>query len=93
MMMFPSFLMMLMIHALIDVGVVFSDVDQCQRAVQHWCIVNDYAYHTIKKDKGRFRANCLRASTCCKWLFFTSTSRGDWVQGKHCFICFFIPTI
>jgi hypothetical protein len=51
MMMFPSFLMMLMIHALIDVGVVFSDVDQCQRAVQHWCIVNDYAYHIIKKER------------------------------------------
>jgi hypothetical protein len=51
MMMFPSFLMILMIHALIDVGVVFPDVDQCQRAVQHWCIVNDYDITPSRKTK------------------------------------------
>jgi hypothetical protein len=61
----------------IDVGVVFPDVDQCQVAVQHWCIMNDHAYHTIKKDKGRFIANCLRASTGCKWIFFASTSKKE----------------
>jgi hypothetical protein len=59
----------------IDVGVVFPDVDQCQVAVHHWCILNDHAYHTIKKDKERFRANCLRASEGCKWLFFASISK------------------
>jgi hypothetical protein len=59
----------------IDVAVVFPDVDQCQIAVQYWCIVNDHAYHIIKKDKGRFRANCLRERTGCKWQFFLLQER------------------
>ncbi|TVU13338.1 hypothetical protein EJB05_40390, partial [Eragrostis curvula] len=59
----------------IDVGVVFPDADQCQSVVTHWCIVNDHAYHTIKKDQDRFRADCKKAEKGCKWLFYASTSK------------------
>jgi hypothetical protein len=70
----------------IDVGVVFPDVDQCQTTVHHWCILNDHAYHTIKKAKERFRANCLRASEGCKCLFFASISKKE-LRCKVNFVC------
>jgi hypothetical protein len=69
----------------IDVDMVFPDVDQCQE-VHHRCILNDHAYHTIKKDKERFRANCLRASEGCKWLLFASISKKE-LGCKVNFVC------
>jgi hypothetical protein len=33
----------------IDVGVMFSNVDQCKSAVTHHAILNDYGFETIKK--------------------------------------------
>ena len=58
----------------IDVNVVFSDTDQCKSAVTHHCILNDHAFHIVKKDKKRFRAICKRAKEGCKWEFYASTS-------------------
>jgi hypothetical protein len=59
---------------IIDVGVVFPDVDQCKSAFTHHAILNDHAFETIKKDQSRFRAKCKRANQGCKWTFFGSTS-------------------
>jgi hypothetical protein len=53
----------------IDVNVVFPDVDQCKLAVTHNAILHDHAFETVKKDKTRFRAICLRADQGCN--FFT----------------------
>ena len=59
----------------IDVNVVFSDTDQCKSAVTHHCILNDHAFHIVKKDKKRFRAICKRADKGCKWTFYATTSK------------------
>jgi hypothetical protein len=56
-------------NPIIDVGVVFPDVDQCKSAVTHHAILNDHAFETIKKDRSRFRAKCKRADQGCKWIF------------------------
>ncbi|XP_062188868.1 uncharacterized protein LOC133892165 [Phragmites australis] len=59
----------------IDNDVIFPDVDQCRSAVTHHAILNDCAFHIIKKDKKRFRAICKRADKGCKWQFYASTSK------------------
>jgi len=59
----------------VDIGVVFPDVNQCKSALTQHAILNDYAFRTVKKDKKRFRAKCLRAHKGCKWIFFASTSK------------------
>ena len=41
---------------IIDVNVVFPDVDQCKSAVTHHAILHDHAFEIVKKDKSRFRA-------------------------------------
>jgi len=61
-------------NPIIEVNVVFSDVDQCKSAVTHHAILNDHAFEIVKKDKSRFRAKCKRADDGCKWKFFASTS-------------------
>ncbi|WVZ80109.1 hypothetical protein U9M48_027612, partial [Paspalum notatum var. saurae] len=62
-------------HPCVDVGVVFPDVKQCKSALTHHAILNDYAFRTVKRDKQRFRAKCLRTSQGCNWIFFASTSK------------------
>ncbi|XP_062186670.1 uncharacterized protein LOC133890252 [Phragmites australis] len=59
----------------IDNDVIFPDVDQCKSAVTHHAILNDCAFHIVKKDKKRFRAICKRAYKGCKWQFYASTSK------------------
>jgi hypothetical protein len=34
-------------------------------------ILNVYAFRTVKKDKKRFRAKCVRANKGCKWIFLS----------------------
>jgi hypothetical protein len=59
----------------IDVGLMFSDVDQFKSIVTHHAILNDYGFETIKKCSKRFRVKCKRADKGCKWMFFASTSK------------------
>ena len=59
----------------IDVNMVFPDVDQCKLAVTHHAILHDHAFHTLQKDKTRFRVIYKRAEQGCKWSFFASTSK------------------
>jgi hypothetical protein len=59
----------------VNIGVVFPDVNQCKLALTQHAILNDYAFRTVKKDKTRFRAKCLRTHKGCKWIFFASTSK------------------
>ena len=67
----------------IDVNMVFPDVDQCKLAVTHHAILYDHAFHTLQKDKIRFRAICKRAEQDCKWTFFYIYKKEiHWLQGK-----------
>jgi len=59
----------------IDVNMVLPDVDQCKLAVTHHAILHDHAFHTLQKDKTRFRVIYKRAEQGCKWSFFASTSK------------------
>jgi hypothetical protein len=49
------------VDPIIDVNVVFPDVDQCKSAVTHHAILHDHAFDIVKNDKSRFRAKCKRA--------------------------------
>jgi hypothetical protein len=68
----------------VDVGCMFPDVDQCKSALTQHVVLNDYGFRTVKKDKERFRAKCLRVDeTGCKWTFFANTSKaGKYVGVK-----------
>ena len=57
-------------YPIIDVNVVFPDMDQCKSAVTHHAILHDHAFEIVKKDKSRFRAKCKRSYQGCKWTFF-----------------------
>jgi hypothetical protein len=65
----------------VDIGVVFPDVNQCKSALTQHAILNDYAFRTVKKDKTRFRAKCLRAHKGCKWFFCICQQEIPWMQG------------
>ena len=66
----------------VDIGVVFPDVTQCKSALTQHAILNDYAFHTVKKDHERFRAKCVRADKGCNWTFFASTSKKKYIGCK-----------
>jgi hypothetical protein len=51
----------------IDVGRVFTDVKQYKEVVIQHAILKNYAIRSIKTDKDKFRAVCLRANKGCKW--------------------------
>jgi hypothetical protein len=59
----------------IDVGRVFTYVKQCKEAAIQHAILNDHTIRSIKTDKDRFRAMCLRADKGYKWQIFASTNK------------------
>ena len=59
----------------VDIGYVFPDVNQCKSALTQRAILNDYVFHTMKKDNKRFRAKCLRADKGYEWTFYASTNK------------------
>ena len=59
----------------VDIGYVFPDVNQCKSVLTQHAILNDYVFHTVKKDNERFRAKCLRDDKGCEWTFYASTSK------------------
>ena len=62
---------------------VFLDVDQCKLAVTDHAILHDHAFHTLQKDKTRFRVIYKRAEQGCKWSFFCIYKQEiHWLQGK-----------
>ena len=67
----------------IDINMVFPDVDRCKLVVTHHAILYDHAFHTLQKDKTRFRAIYKRAEQGCKWTFFCIYKQEiHWLQGK-----------
>jgi hypothetical protein len=66
----------------VDVGCVFPDVNQCKSALTQHAILNEYGFHTVKKDNERYRAKWLRAEKGCEWTFFASTSKTKYVGCK-----------
>jgi hypothetical protein len=42
-------------------GVMFSDVKQCKKAVTQHVIIHDHAFRPTRTDHNKFRAVCKRA--------------------------------
>jgi hypothetical protein len=60
----------------IKVGVVFSDTKECKSAVLHHVVLHDHVFHTIKINRSRFTARCMKADEGCPWWFHASTGKG-----------------
>jgi hypothetical protein len=59
----------------INVGTMFIDVKQCKKAVIQRAILNDHVIRSIKIDKDRFRAVCLRADRAASGNFLLLLAR------------------
>jgi hypothetical protein len=49
----------------IKMGVVFSDTKEYKSAVLHHTVLHDHAFNTIKMDRSRFTARCMKADEGC----------------------------
>jgi hypothetical protein len=66
----------------IEVGVVFSDVKQCKKAVTQHAIIHDHAFRPTRSDHGKFRAMCKRADKGYKWRFYATISKTKYIGCK-----------
>jgi hypothetical protein len=77
----------------IKVGVVFSDTKECKSAVLHHAVLHDHAFHTIKMDRSKFTARCMKADEGCPWRFHASTGKGYIGCMINCDMFLFVPFI